>query len=484
MKLLDVINELGKDKMYMVYSALLMKQARDYERVTRKKMIQEMLWHFEHYPTSFASFLSFDELTALEHLLEHKNDADDYPVFLSLQDLYILDENFHIYEEFVEIVENSIKTVDWKSHNIKSDEFDIVVGILRIYGILPADFLMKLLETVFDLSIDLENSYLRRFYYLTTESITDQDSIIIFTPYIDVVEEIIEQISGNKKDMKIYDLEEIKIIGRYGLNVLIPEIAEIRNQQLLNKGEHSTDFYIEQFKEMCAVGYYDFEYLLPGISFINPTLLNAFDKAAPFMPCAAFMGNNMNGMEQDYIQAQKDSTNEDEVIAMQEVYYALIDYANEKLDCFEDFEMAGFLGQIDEFSYIRRELYDNKQLFDQFIAENPLDFDDEQLDIVLDFKRGMLNEYIIMKHEEDYSVFVDESERFYAVKGLNNTVEQSLGSNEIPVFVEALLVPIFGEIRYDGILTRIDYNFDQEFINEIEDLLESANIIKTFSVVN
>lgn len=101
---------------------------------------------------------------------------------------------------------------------------------------------------------------------------------------------------------------------------------------------------------------------------------------------------------------------------------------------------------------VRDSLYANPELFDRFVADNPLVFSDEELAIVLSWKDFVKEEFYIERTLKKYAVFIDPDNRVYGVLGLCEGLNEIFPKNRLPLLVDAVLLPFQGKIVYDGLL--------------------------------
>jgi hypothetical protein len=106
----------------------------------------------------------------------------------------------------------------------------------------------------------------------------------------------------------------------------------------------------------------------------------------------------------------------------------------------------------EEITALRRTLIKEKHLIDEFIATNPFNLAQEDLQTIEDWKKGIQGKFFIIKHKKEYSVFYDnENRKCYGVRWLNDSFEDMTG-NHVPLLVEAWLIPYHGNIIYDSLL--------------------------------
>lgn len=137
------------------------------------------------------------------------------------------------------------------------------------------------------------------------------------------------------------------------------------------------------------------------------------------------------------------------------LYHPLLVYVNKK------FNVVGGINSPDDFkkfpleeiNKLRDRLYKHPELIDSFVAENPLNFSTNELKIISSWKNFVKGRFIIFRYLKSYTVFIDEGTppKAYGVLALNTPFEDMFGPN-LPIMVEAVLLPFNDTIIYDSIL--------------------------------
>lgn len=109
---------------------------------------------------------------------------------------------------------------------------------------------------------------------------------------------------------------------------------------------------------------------------------------------------------------------------------------------------------------VRDALLDNLQLIDAFVAENPARFSDAELEIVRSWRHLVRGKFFVFRELAKYTVFLTTSNSpvAYGVLALAQPFEELVGPN-LPVMVEAVLLPFEGRIVYDGLMTAFSISF-------------------------
>lgn len=101
---------------------------------------------------------------------------------------------------------------------------------------------------------------------------------------------------------------------------------------------------------------------------------------------------------------------------------------------------------------VRNALWKNLKLVDAYAAENPDRLPSLELDIVQKWNRAVSGTFQIFRYLKKHTIFVRDDSQVYGVLGLHNSVEDAMYGRQLPVMVQAVLLPFKGKIVYDGVL--------------------------------
>lgn len=117
---------------------------------------------------------------------------------------------------------------------------------------------------------------------------------------------------------------------------------------------------------------------------------------------------------------------------------------------------------------VREALYANLELFDRFVADNPLVFSDEELAIVLTWKHFVEGEFYIERTLKKYAIFIGPENMVYGVLGLYEGLTEMFPKNRLPLLVRAVLLPFQGKIVYDGLFQGTNFFFGSGIKEELK----------------
>ena len=103
---------------------------------------------------------------------------------------------------------------------------------------------------------------------------------------------------------------------------------------------------------------------------------------------------------------------------------------------------------------VRDALWENDELLEAFVAENPAQLSQDDLSLVESWKLRVAGNFFIFRHLKKHTVFLNEGSPAiaYGVQGLTDPMEETIGL-QLPIYVKAVLLPFEDQIIYDGLLS-------------------------------
>jgi hypothetical protein len=147
---------------------------------------------------------------------------------------------------------------------------------------------------------------------------------------------------------------------------------------------------------------------------------------------------------------------EEEIVHYYDLYWPILYYANDILEVLDNVESPKDISRcsLKDVAKLRYKLFDQPELIDDFIQENPMSLSWQDLEIIASWKNCLKGRFFIVRHLKKYTVFLDAEDppRAYGVLGLYTPLKELIDSSNLPVSVEAVLLPFENKIVYDGIL--------------------------------
>ena len=106
---------------------------------------------------------------------------------------------------------------------------------------------------------------------------------------------------------------------------------------------------------------------------------------------------------------------------------------------------------IEKKANVRKALYENIEIIDSFIKENPENLSKEDLLIVSSWKKFVDGQFYIERFLKKHTVFIQD-EKVYGVLGLQQALNDLIPKSNLPLYVHTVLLPFEGKIIYDGFL--------------------------------
>lgn len=100
---------------------------------------------------------------------------------------------------------------------------------------------------------------------------------------------------------------------------------------------------------------------------------------------------------------------------------------------------------------LHEKLLSHLELIDSFAAENPFNFNQEELDIIKSWKNFVKDRFLIVAHLKKYTVFLttEKEQKAYGVLGLYDEI-QDVVPPFVPQIVNTILLPFRGKLTYCG----------------------------------
>ncbi len=146
----------------------------------------------------------------------------------------------------------------------------------------------------------------------------------------------------------------------------------------------------------------------------------------------------------------------DDVALYYKLMWPLLFYVNQKLNILPDVASAEDLAggyELEEKLPVRNALYEQSELIDAFIAENPARFTKEELTIVRGWKNVVTGDFYVERFLKSGAIFITArgAAQVYVVLGLTDSLKDFFQRFQPPpILVKTVLLPFKGRIIYDG----------------------------------
>ena len=114
-------------------------------------------------------------------------------------------------------------------------------------------------------------------------------------------------------------------------------------------------------------------------------------------------------------------------------------------------------------------------LIDMFVAENPFDFDEDDLEIIRSWTHLVTGTFYAFRQLRNHMIFLSSTEPVvsYGVVALFDPFEELIGPH-LPVMVKTTLLPFRGRIVYDGLLAGYNVTFGGGFKRSLNESYKEA----------
>jgi hypothetical protein len=123
---------------------------------------------------------------------------------------------------------------------------------------------------------------------------------------------------------------------------------------------------------------------------------------------------------------------------------------------------------------VREALYENHQLIDEFVKENPQNFSKDKLSVVSKWKDFIKGDFYIERFLKKQAIFISREDRVYGVCGLYQGFDELIPSSYLPLLVKTVLLPFAGKIVYDGLFQSNNIHFGGGIRRELKELYAIA----------
>lgn len=505
---------LQKEKIYEYYSNVI-ENVKPYEKITRKRMMEEVIDFYNDTQPRLLDVCNSDELHALQGLIKGEKIDIDITVIRSLQSKYLLcfsfyEDNKSIPEELKDYIEKAMLDVDWDLIEERTLLYQFIVGVIRTHGRLPisviAQFVcLHIYEVIEDkekteeiIEFIKSNIYLRKYLVFEKDEQYNMQYLLYAKEYYDYWEDIQERIIEVKAYFKMRTREEYLVMGKDGLNTTDPIIKEFKEfcdtLYLWNK-ENLLDAI--QYGVQCA-------YEIPMDMFqyieeLDDEIMDLVEEVVKRSFSSAFQGNSFY----EYIEARKEDEEAFYEIEEQQVqqginaclpakevnrFYKLLnrllDYTNKKYNVNPKVKTFIQYDKVDsrEAKVVLDYIWSHRDVIDELIQDNPYQLSRRELADIEKWKLAIVGKFTVVRHERNYTVMLDENDTYYGVKGILTPLSEMFVYP--PMFCEITLLPYLDCIIYDGVCMQTPINLSIRVKKSILDKAKEAEIIRRLEIMH
>jgi hypothetical protein len=144
-----------------------------------------------------------------------------------------------------------------------------------------------------------------------------------------------------------------------------------------------------------------------------------------------------------------------------ELMWVLQFYVKQKLNLLPDITtIQQYMdASVEDKFQVRKALYDQPDLIDHFLQDNPPAFSADKLAILAQWKQFIAGDFYIERILKKYTIFIGQDDQVYGVVGLQEELEDIFYMAQLPILVKAVLLPFKDKIIYDGLFQRYNLYF-------------------------
>ena len=312
MRLKDYLLKEKKEEVYAFYQGII-KKAKDYDKVTRLEMYQEILSFYHDDPEEILRLCSMEEIHILKNLIEEplekrENGYIDYLLFRNLKQNYLILEDkdkYFIPEDIYNYVKMAMNLLDLQAYSMMDVVDSVLLGISRVYNTLTVNDFLEVLNSFY---IKYDISDIKK-YIKTNKKFIGLIDVIRFQKkdYIISLEyPFYKDVIELRKDFKIaqYSLEEIISFGKYKINLFQEKVLSFLNFLEMHLNPASIDGLFKDLIFYCGFDINNESVLLDICDGIEE-LYHEVLVAIPYFPIWIYNGNLLNNLKENIILPNK-----------------------------------------------------------------------------------------------------------------------------------------------------------------------------------
>lgn len=179
-----------------------------------------------------------------------------------------------------------------------------------------------------------------------------------------------------------------------------------------------------------------------------------------------------------YLWVMKMKLSKEDVELFYRLFHPLLVYVNKKFEIIKGINSSKDIKKfpLQDIVKLRDRLYEQPELIDSFVSENPFHFSPNELMMIQSWKNFIKGSFLIFRYLKDHTVFLDIEEkppRAYGVLALNSRFEEMVGPY-LPIMVDAVLLPFNDKIIYDGLFSFHSITFGGSIRRSFNDSYQQA----------
>lgn len=430
-----------------------------YEKLTRKKMATDIVEYYKKDYRRIYNILNVEEFESFNNCKDEYNNVFVNEVS-TFECLFLYTSEFKTYTTTItkELEDDIIKAKEeYKANSLviekEKEAAYLLVGLLRGYGALKRVECKKLLEKLnvnTDIVSLLDHPYVRRFvkYKKSTGLI-----------YLHQLEEYARKIvSSHPKNIILrYTYEQYVEMG---IHYFIHSLTEFKE---LQKHEDLFNDFMKLSKDDIII--------FVGYSLVTDFFLGRLeDLYEKYSEYGEVIDSFLSLLPVYQLNKNTDNVlTEEEVELYYDTMMPFLQYAGFYYDI--DFEYDGqrYCGE-EAYEIFNKCIEDNFKIVFNYIKDRKLT--SEQKEIILGLRKYISGRFIVLKHLENGSVFLDDKNNLYLVKGIITPIIKMYQMEKTPALCETFIMPFKDKIIYGSVLASIPV----EIVGNMKKFLENFYI--------
>lgn len=466
----EYLRDFSKEEIYDLYDAVVTKNKKLYDNITKNKMIDMIFKEYQDYH-NIISICTLKELNLLKKIVAKgslkpdeydDNEETDFVIDNLENKLLIttLGATLKIMDGLEEVVKTAVENM--KVSKIKRQEKLIIplLGLLKVMGIEQLSNLVLIIKKVYNVDKELDtilsHSLLFNYYCFITD-IDEFKFVAIYRPYMEYIDELVDLYKNKEFGIKMFNDEVLTSIFYYEYDKKDKTVSKLMgklNYRFMKEAANLIALFDAErsdFKQMTAreLSSKEVDTLinkLPSSSYKGLSKEQYAKSILEEQKVQAEMTYNYEKQDSNACLSKKDTD------LFYKTYFAVLEYTNNyyHISKLKIYKQNG-LNPYDLFPITKKFVANKEFIIKSFIKENLYNFNEEELKIVSDYQKAIHNLFIITKYEKDYTVMIS-NEKAYMVKGLTSPIDEIIPYNELPYPTVVTLFPFKNMIIYDGIL--------------------------------
>lgn len=502
----DIASVVTKEFIYSVYERMV-DDPKDYEKVTRKKMIQEVFKYYQE-DNHLEECLSYQDILELKNIIKHNNSVtheSNHLYQLLLLD-YIDYKNLCINQDILPFIKEKINSFDLEKAKIRDEKNLLLIGMIKGYGIIKEtdfDQTIKIFNEINGTDLEFErdvlcNRVVREYYVIEEYRNTYHIVYKIFEDYMD---DFFEIQNAQQLHVKIFEKQSLLNIAKYDFDISVPVLNKLYKEIQKKAFSYIKRYIVEYILLLLNMGH-QFEGVknfLLDIPYMNSSLtsklLNCIADAIDDIPLAIYHGmttrerlekEEENEQTFEYLQSVKQAgacLGAKEARYFYKMYMRLLDFVNHKYNVVDEHHLATAtsVDPADQIK-VRNKLFENLSIIDEYIKLNPYHLNSTLLKQVKEVKNAITMDCIIVKYERNYTLIMDKNNILYAIIGGVSNLDEIIPAHALPYMCRLSLIPYKGKIVYDGVIEGANIQMGSGIQKNIIESIKNTQIHKTLPI--